>query len=262
MKYTFSFILVLSFCCNSVAGTNSYILGVSTVESGSVTCSGDMSNGDNESFESGVGAFCTTDWTESDTDGVINTYSNSNSFCGSYSMAVTCDSDNSASANRAYVDFGVDTDLYFRVYMTFPTLLSGDYIRPLNVNDQNNEAVTAGTLYLQIFNSSGTYQVKLRDANENPSEYFDLSAGTQYRFEFHSVSGSTSTMRAYTSAGTAIETSNGGGDYEISVTSGATNTRYLIFHDYHNDSSAVTYYVDDVIIDLDGTGYIGAQTCN
>ena len=77
-------ILIALLMCLPVRGEAWQVVG--GVASSGVTCSGDASSGDNESFEKGAGEFCTTDWTEADTDGAVNTYSTSGYNCGTHAQ--------------------------------------------------------------------------------------------------------------------------------------------------------------------------------
>ena len=227
-----------------------------TVVSGGVSCSGDMSDGDNESFEAGEGSFCTTDWTEADTDGVVSTYDSTNSHTGSYALKITSDTDNSNN-NRIYGDYGsAQADLYQRFYIWFPTMGSGDYAWFHSLGNDNAE-LNGGVYYLQWANSSGTYQLKIRDVNENPAEYFNLSTGTKYRIETYADYNTSVTLKVWDSSGTAVATSNGAPDYEISTTPGAVDQRYIVFMDYTPDTAGYIFYIDDY--KLSTSGWVGAE---
>ena len=242
----------------------------SVAESGGVTCSGDMSDGDNESFESGAGSFCTTDWTEADTDGVVDTYSSTDANCGTHSLAIVCDGDNANEPNnRAYVQAlvsGTPNDMManVRFYIKLPSLANGQYLRFFSVGDDNNET-TAGQAYLQWFNNGGTYRLSLRNPSTDSSEYFALTPGAWYRFEMtvKDSSANNSTLRVYDSSDTSVFSSTGDPDVEINNTSGDLATmEYFIFRDFNSSTAGVTYYIDDVLIDVNGGGEVGAQVCN
>lgn len=227
--------------------------------SAGVTCSGDMSTGDNESYESGAGSFCTTDWTEYDTNGVVNTHSSTGYNCGVYALAITSSSDTAVNNNRVVVDIGsIDSDVYERFYVTLPTLASGQYIRFHGAGNDNAET-TAGAYYLQWYNTGSEYQFKLRTGAGQPTDYFVLTPGQKYRVEIHPVVNASSTLKVWDSSGNPVSASDS--DTEVVYTAAAINMQYFFFNDSNSTASAVTYYIDDYTIDVDGTTYIGAQTC-
>lgn len=235
------------------------------VAGGGLACSGDMSDGDVEDFEKGDGSFCTTDWTEVDVDGVVDTYDNGFAHCGSNSLKVTCDGDNANEPNnRVYVDLGgTDTDVYERFYIKLPTLDSGQYLRFHNVGNDNNESEVGGTLYFQWYNSSGTYRFNWRNGGgTQDSDYFNLTPGNKYRIEAHIIQNGAAELKVWDSTDTAVETSNGGGDYIQGGTGGNTAIQYFIFRDHNSSSTEATYSIEDYIIDVDGVDYIGAQSCS
>lgn len=227
---------------------------------GGVTCSGDMSDGDNESFEKGAGEFCTTDWTEVDVDGVVDTYSTGFAHTGTHSLKVTCDGDSANEPdNRVYADTGSeDADLYERFYWTPPTLASGSYLRFHSVGNDDNELLT-GCYFLQWFNNSGTYQFILRNSAGSPGEHFELTPGSKYRVEIHATQSGTCTMKVFDSSDNPVLTSNGGADYDLTHSGLNIGMRYFIFRDFNSGTTEAIYYIDDYVIDLDGSDYIGPQ---
>jgi len=224
---------------------------------GGVTCSGDMSDGDNESFEKGAGEFCTTDWTEVDVDGVVDTYDTTYANTGTHSMSVICDDDSpNANSNRAYVDTGtLDNDVRIRFYIWLPALPSGAYTRVFKVNRLNSSSYV---VFLQWYNSYGTYKYNIRGTGNDP-EYFNLSVDTKYRVELHVVKGATSTLKIFDASGDPVATSNGGVDYEQSDTAVNVDIGDFTFDDETSTATASIYYVADVVIDLDGSGDIGPE---
>jgi len=161
--------------------------------------------------------------------------------------------------NRVYVDIGgTDTDVYERFYMEIPTLASGAYIQPHMMGNDNNEH-TIGIIYYQIYFTGAEYRLNIRNNSTGPTDYFVLTAGSKYRLEAHIVQNSTCTLKVWDAAGTAIQTSAGGGDYEVSHTGLDRAIQYFIFRDHSSSSTESTYYIDDYVIDVDGTDYIGPE---
>ena len=261
MNYIITTILILAIATASIAAESlgTYPLGTWPA-SAEVTCSGDMSTGNNESFESGASAFCTTDWTEYDTDGVVNTYSSTGYNCGTHALAITSSSATAAHNNRVVVDIGTtDSDVYERFYVTLPPLASEQYLRFHGAGNDNAET-TAGAYYLQWYNTGSEYQFKIRTGAGQPTDYFVLTPGQKYRVEIHPVVNAASTLKVWDSSGNPVNASDS--DTEVIHTAAAINMQYFFFNDSNSTTSAVTYYIDDYTIDVDGTTYIGAQICN
>lgn len=228
------------------------------------TCSGDASVGDNESFEKGEGEFCTTDWTEADTDGVVDTYSSAEKHCGATSLEITTDLETAGNNNRAYIDLGAsDQDFYVRFYVKIPSSLSNYKADTALTVSGNGTSTTQTHVYIIIGRMDSTYYIKIRQLGENPTEYVPVTAGNWYRVDAHIVKSGDSTIRVYDVSDNPILTSNGGSDYEQAVTfaSGDNYQRYIVFSDKSTDSVAHNFYIDDVAVEIDGTGYIGAQSC-
>ena len=258
IKYLVLFLLLAANLAN--ASGVMFCAGGVTAAAGS-SCSGDMSDGDNESFEKGAGQFCTTDWTETDPDGVVSTYDNTNAHTGSYAAKFTADNDDANEPeNKLYIDIGgTDTDIYIRFYFWTPAdVVNYGAIYPLTIGDDVSE--TNGTVYLQYARNAASYQLKPRSVTANPAEYFELAVSTKYRIEMHVITNSAScNVKVFDASGNAVLTSNGGADYDLGFTSGAANMQYFIFKASTTDSTARTWYIDDVVIDTDGSDYIGAE---
>jgi len=255
---------VLALICGTVvyARMNVGILGGSVpAAGGGLACSGDFSNGATEDFESGLDAFCTTDWTESEGDGasgVIDTYSTSGYHCGTHSTAITWDSD-TAAQEYIQADYGSEiTDVYIRFYFTTPDIADWS----------NTEVFTCGvaattgtfeTVYLKFQDKSteGTTAQLALSGTEDAANYYELTEGAKYRIEIHAVTNSTSTIRVYDSAGAAFN--HNGAAAETTVTTPNNNIRYFAFIDESGSAVAATGYIDDVAIST--TGWVGAQSC-
>lgn len=239
------------------------MMGGGVVSSG-VTCSGDASSGDNESFEKGAGEFCTTDWTEADTDGVVDTYSSAEKHCGTTSLEITTDLETASNNNRAYIDLGAsDQDFYVRFYVKIPSSLTNYQTDTALTVSGDGTSTTQIHVYITVSRTDSVYYLKIRTPGTNPTEYVPVTAGNWYRVDAHIVKSGDSTIRVYDVSDNPILTSNGGSDYEQAVTyaSGDDYQRYIVFSDKSTDSVAHKIYIDDVAVEIDGTGYIGAQSC-
>jgi hypothetical protein len=217
----------------------------------------DIQAGDNESFEASEGAFCTANVTESDTDGVISTYDATNHHCGTHVLSIISDSD-SSNENTVVADLGsADADFYSRFYVWLPAMSSGAYIRFYCAGSTSG---SNATFFVQWYNSSGTYQLKVRTGAGQPTDYFVLTPGAKYRVEMHHVQypGNT-TLKVWDSTGTAVQASDS--DYEVVYATANQNLQYMSFWDFGSSSTAYTTYVEDWKIDVDAVDYIGAQTC-
>lgn len=238
------------------ARMNVMIVG-SGVEAGGSVCLYDIC----ESFESGDGSFDETGWTEDDTAAVIDTSDSGFSECGSSSMAITYDSDTS-STSRAYYDLGAsDTDFYFQVSLQTPNITDWDTIQ-YYINISN--ITTASSLRFNIRLTRGGYQPRLQvwSGSGWESEYFQLATSTEYSIGVHVAQNAASGIKVWDSAGSPIETSNGGGDYELNLTAPDYAFRYIHFEDTYTDATATIGYIDAVEVDLDATDYLGATSCD
>ena len=236
--------------------TNASVTNGST-QTGGVACAGDFSSGANESFEKGEDQFCTTDWTVADTTGVISTHDTNFYNTGTHGLSIVCDSDNSEANNRVYADYGSTLSaVYLRSYMQFPDVTNYAMIRPICIGDDNNEILN-GTVYLGFGKVDAVYQLKIRTATTNPSEYFPLSINTKYRVEILATNAGSTVLRVYNAAGTQLETSNGGGDVELSITGAGVGIRYIVVRDSSTDATARTVYIDD--IKMSTSGWVGAE---
>lgn len=278
MRKLFLYIAILAlFCFNISSGSEVYLPeaqanmtlvvaggGTPAEEpNGSEPCDSgtyDFSDGDNESFEAeSDGTFCTADWSVTDTDGVIDTSNSGWSFCGSNSLQIVSDSDNTGT-NEILANFGAqDADLYFRGYVKIPEI--NDYDSDLTLTICKYDTGGGELAALVFFGDSGT-DVRIYITS---GEYHSASEGDEVRFEIHAVANGTSTLRVWRKNGAswdAVETNNGGGDVESefanTVSGGA---QYMLIDANGGSAVETTWYFDDMRADLDGTGYIGAQTC-
>lgn len=220
----------------------------------------DFSSGDNESFETGSdGTFCTADWVANDADGVINTSDNAQAHCGSYSLSIVAASGNTG-VNNAQVDLGIeDADIYLRLYFRCPDVAAWRALRFLIFFNTGATNVVGG-VRLRDWNAGEELYLERGSALDD--EYFALTAGSWYRLDIHVVgSGGNMTMKVYNANDEAVETSTGGGDVEASLASNNYDTRIIRFWDDYDNAAAITYYVDDIIVDMAGTGYIGGCSC-
>lgn len=236
--------------------------GLGEPVSGGLVCSGDASDGATESYEAGEGSFCTTDWLEFDTSGVIDTYATTGANCGTHALAITANSANAAASNRVVVDLGATYPIIReRMYVTLPVLSDGAYIRFKTVGNDNNER-DGGNYYLQWYRLGSTYQLKIRTGAGQPTDYYPLQPGTRYRLEIYSDStpGQQVTLKVYDTAGTAVADSDA--NNIVSYTCSNVVQRYVSFYDYHSAAANVTTYIDDYTVRIGGTGDIGAQVCN
>lgn len=228
---------------------------------GGETCSGDFSNGDNESFEKGALQFCTADWTYVNDDSEIDTYSSTGSNCGSTSLAITGNS-GSAGNNEVYADYGsAISSGYIRFYITLPTMDDWDQFDFYKASSNSNPGNTSYCAAAQIYSVSGTgLRVHLMIGGSRSTNYFSLSeGGGPYRVEINYVNGSTCTMRMWdTDDSTALN--HNGASTDLTQTGGAYDTRYHHFYDAYSFAGDATLYIDDV--EHDATTWVGARTCD
>lgn len=227
---------------------------------GGISCSGDFSDGDPEDFEhgSGDGNFCTTDWTVSDTDGVVDTANASNSKCNSNSCAITYDSD-SGSTNYIQANLGsVDNDCYIRFFCTIPDVPDWANTRPFSCGqDATPESNRVVGLKLQDKNTGGTTARLYLWGTSDSANYYDLTEGSLYRIEIHIVKNSTCTIRVYDSGGSAVN--HDGAGAETTVTGFNLDVQYFHWHDDSDNSTACTGYID--CVEYDASSWVGDQTC-
>jgi len=258
-----SFLLIASPCIAGPDAIRAVIAAKNAAAPAAEPCNSaayDFSNGDNESFEAGDGSFCTADWAITDTDGVINTSDTNWNFCGSSAFSINVNSSNT-NTNKIVANFGAaDTDFYWRSYLKIPAVPSYASINLI--------------WFAQYSTGTAIEYIAFKDASANtnvqiylePGEYFTVTDGDEVRVDAHIVANSTSTLKCWRKNGASwdvVETNNGGGDVEASGTNtNATGARYIIFNQSISGTfTGQTFYIDDVLVDLDGAGYIGAQTC-
>lgn len=245
----------------------------------SITCTGDFSGspGHYESFEKGTDQFCDTGsrLSQVDNSGAIDTYSTGwaagGDHCGSYSASIRQDSDDGDNDAIRITLASADDAFSFRYYVKtaeiptdnrgslgFPHFTAdpdpGGYHKSVSVRIA--DASTGGTgldVYLNGGAGDSTYKFVV---TEGDSLMIDMkvacNSGTTYMKVF----------RWNGSSYAAVASTQGAGNYEISTTAAAYSCSYIVFADYTTDNQAYTFYLDDVVIDLGATDYIGAQTCN
>jgi hypothetical protein len=230
-------------------------------DSAGPVCSGDWSDGQNESFEKGAGEYCTTDWSTTDNSSTVNPYSTSWYNCGSHSLAVIMDSDNGQHADFAGADITADGDFYIRFYFKYD--VGADYTShwPLSMKGPNSwdwgvavKARNAG---------GGDLRLNLRNtvSDSDSATYFALSDDGEYRVEIHYVQNNTTTMKLFTKAGSVVYNNTGSPNDTVTITAPDQAMRYFRLGSFTDDSAAKTMYFDDIKIGLSAADYLGAASC-
>lgn len=204
---------------------------------------GSNASGNTESFEMGIGDTCASDWTVTGSTG-IDTYSTGWYLFGSHSLALTDDSGTTANSLRA--DHGsAQTSHYYRVYVRVPDIPTNSLFQMFGPGKYN----TGASIIVSIYDISGVQKIRIGTG----TEYINVTAGEYYRIELSvvdadgsGVGGSTYILKAWDSAGSPMETTNGGGDVEINATSTTDQFRYFHITPELNSATAATIYMDGV----------------
>lgn len=225
------------------------------------TCSGDFSSGDNESFESGTLQFCTTDWSYTNADSKLDTYSSTGANCGSTAMAITGNSGNTGD-NVATADYGsAISSGYIRFYLTLPTMDDWDYFYFYKASSATTPGVTDSSLSAVVYSVTGTgLRVQLSIGGVLSTNYFELTeGGGPYRVEINYANNATVTMRMWDTDDTTQLQHNGAAN-DLTETGAAYDTRYHHFYDGYTFAGDATLYIDDV--EHSASSWVGARVCD
>ena len=211
-------------------------------------CGGTLNfvTGDTESFEFEVGDFCTTQFTETDPDGIINSYDSAQYKNGGHSASFawtgTGQDDNFVQANIGAgdddftYDFWVkpfDPEGYTSYLVATATGLSG-------VN--NDVGVQISVLY----NGTGVILIRAQGANNDTST--SLTPGNWHRVEVDYNRNGVSTVDIYDASNSLIDT--------LSLTANDFAVQYINFGCISSDADAdQTIYFDDVRYKAAGGGF-------
>lgn len=217
-------------------------------------CSGDFSDGDNESFEKGAGEFCTTEWTETDVSNVIDLYNATVANTGSYSCQIKLDSD-TATQGLISANLGsTTTEKYFRWYFQTDSNWAGGIYRlpcigaSTGVADRTISILASDTVAadVKIYLYNGT----------NSTHYFYLDKDKWYRFEIHAKQNDTCTLKIWDVSGDDWLDAD---DSSQSITLAGNDKaiQYLWFDDTYDDSTDIKAYIDDVQSGDDWLGTVG-----
>lgn len=218
---------------------------------GGLTCTGSQtfirggnSLGDTEYFEMGSGDTCASDWTISGSTG-INTYSTTQYKDGTHSLAMTDDTSTTPSYLRA--DHGsAQTAQYYRFWLYVPDIANYQTFSLIGWGKYDS----AFSSSVKIFSGTSTEQLQI---NNNSTERIDVTGLGWVRVEVYVNDSDGSgagypafTVKAWNSSGTAIQTTNGGGDYEITANGDQDAYRYVFVQPEYSTTPSVTAYIDGI----------------
>lgn len=155
------FILLISVDCFAGAGTMGSLAGIPVPSGGALPCTGSMQGGNNESFEVSEGSFCTTGWSETDTEGVISTYATDQFHCGTHSLKITPHTTTGSEVSYAITDANTFTNRFYFRFTGFEPSTSKVIYEFRDSSDNQEMLVTlrrnADTTYRLYVNSIGVY---------------------------------------------------------------------------------------------------------
>lgn len=228
---------------------------------GGVPCTGDWGSKDvNEAFEKGAAQFCTTDWVRVDSDSDISTYDGTYYNSGSYAARIDIDTASPDSTMTATLNADHTTgDIYFRWYGWYGGVTGGDNYEEPTIEDGSDNRVVSVRIV-------GTNMIKLRSTDGGTtSEYFTYTPNAKYRLELlvhceascttESGASDYAILKMWDSGGSPVETSNGGGDYELTRTN-IDDYNVRVWQATDDGEIAQSYSIDDV--EASTSGWIGA----
>jgi hypothetical protein len=215
------------------------------------TETGAWTDGDTERFGSGVGAFCTTDWTETDGTSILNTYDSSQYVTGGHSMSVT----QGATYENAFIHQTTGgTNFSFRFYLRV-TGMSATAAQTWAAARIDNDEAFSGTqsLFVQLRRNT---DITLRMSGSTASSAITLYADTWYRVEVsYGGASQTCTMGVYALGGSQVGS-------DVTCTSNATSPTYIAFGSCTGSSTgntSVSMFMDNITFDASATFPIGAD---
>jgi hypothetical protein len=201
---------------------------------------GGNSSGDVESFEFGTDDLCTSDLTISSTTG-FDTYSTTQYKIGTHSLKLI----DTTSITSGFIrgDHGsVQTGQYYRLWVYSSGIPSGTSFSFFGIGKYSTSESSA----ISIQDSSGQERFRVGSG----TEYINISAEQWYRVEIYAYdsdgSGATVgtlTVKVYDSSGNALETTNGGGDYEL-LGNLADSFRYVYILNSLSSATESPVYID------------------
>jgi len=245
------FITLLLFCFYVNQAWGAMIIQQFTPAGGAgPTCTGSstFAGGAIEEFEYGSGDFCNTDVTESDSDGILDTYDSSANLgdSGSYGMSATL----SGTEYNSYIRFDLgaaDSDFSVGFYHTLPSgdLPASNYLYFATLTD-GTTPLSGVKVQVRLGYYSSVYKYRLYGSGSS-TETTVTPKSTTYWITVDFNAGATSTLKVYelgnaTPVGTMTDTANSGGARYI----------FLGVLDASGASPTFTQYFDRVIYDSDG----------
>lgn len=203
------------------------------------SCAGDFSDGDNEAFEDGAGTFCTTDWSLTNPNSVIDTFDTAWFNTGAKSCSITCNSGTPA-LNSIEADIGSSVDdVYVRWYFKINT----DIVDYMYYQPRFDNAAQAYQLRITMRDSPN--QIHLFGGGKETTDYFSFSTNTKYRAEIHFNRNSTSEMKLFDATGTQLQTNDSLNSLTLTPTPNVA-IRYIEWQDHNGTASDLIYYIDDI----------------
>lgn len=243
--------LLIGLILTAEASRRRLLTATSSGGGGGVTCSGSVTAGDTERFESGSGAFCLTGWTETDTSSKLDTYNGVQYVTGSKSMRV--DLDNAAQsviyANPA--DDAVSLRFYLRLTNTV-AIGAGNFITILQFD---NEATFAGESIVGLdfrINGDNTTSLRLRNLAGSITYGPALAMNTWYRVELDAVRNATSTLRVFSIGGAQFGS-------DATITAGDAAMTYLAIGKVTAVTGAASMWIENFTLSTGSTFPIGAD---
>lgn len=258
MKILIQIVLVL--ILSSTVSANCALLGeigLDAPSAGGVTCtgSGSFDAGATEYFEQSEGDFCTTEFSETDTEGVISTYSTDQAFCGTHSLHITEHTSTLGTINAQISD---DTAFTLRFYVYVESGVMADY-----ADTQFFGLLDSTTSYETTFNINHRTGAEYRlYMNGVSGSYFGFSADTWY-YVVLTWDGSGTTdgtrLKMYLASTQVAQTATSGYD---STTLSATESDGISYVRFKTTTPNQSTYIDAVTYDPAAGDLSGGSACD
>ena len=203
--------------------------------------------GDTETFEFEADDFCTTEFSWTDIDGVIDTYNTTQVKNGSHSAQLNFSGINQ-NDNYISVDLGVAGDSAFTLDFWIWVSDVNDYegVNIFCASDSTAGACSTAVNLFWLHTGTGTWQLRIYgDATSDTSS--NLSTETWYRIEFEYLQNDTTTAEIYNAAEELQDT--------ITCTAFDDTPRYPWWGHAASDADATVFYIDDVRYKSSGGGF-------
>ena len=202
--------------------------------------------GDTETFEFEADDFCTTEFSWTDIDGVIDTYNTTQVKNGSHSAQLNFSGINQ-NDNYISVDLGVagDTDFTIDFWVWVSDVDDYQGVNMFYLSDTSAGSCTTCTNLYWLHNAAGEWLLRIYgDGNSDTSTALVTEAWHRIEVDFNG--GTDTTVKIYNAADVLQDT--------ITATGHGGTVRYPWWGHADSDADATVFYIDDVRYKSSGGG--------